>query len=390
MIGDSDRREQWLRASQDITGALLSGDDPRAALRVVAERARLLADAPIAVIAVPDEDNAANLIFDVVDGVGMGGEKVNGLSVPIAETGSGHVYLSGRSMIFNQYGDKVRARSKDPEGELPERVTELDSSVAVPLSFADEVLGVLLLARFHGQPEFTNADLELAESFAAHAAVAIQFGRAAEARRMLAIFEDRDRIARDLHDLVIQRLFAIGLGLEGVSMQSEPKTADRLTAFTKQLDETIREIRRTIFSLQEEPDGQTSLRTEMLRCVREVTAALGFEPKVSFDGPLDSLVPDVVRPDLLATLREALSNAARHAKASAVDVDIRVDRDGTELVLSVTDDGVGPPDEPGRRSGLSNLASRAERWRGSFTFKPAPGGGAALNWTVQLPREARV
>jgi signal transduction histidine kinase len=386
---EEDQRELWLRASHDITSTLLSGTDPKAALLLVAERARLVGRAPIAVIALPDEDNPANLVFDVVDGVGMGGAKVNGMSVPIAETGSGQVFTTGKSAIFTQYGGHVVARSKDPDSEFPPGVTELDSSVAVPLAFADEVLGVLVLARFHGDPEFTEAELKMAETFAAHAAVALEFARAGDDRRRLAVFEDRDRIARDLHDLVIQRLFAIGLGLEGLGPLLGKEAGGRVAGFVRQLDETIREVRRTIFSLQEEPDGQASLRTEMLRCVQEATAILGFEPRVSFEGPLDSLVPDVVRPDLLATLREALSNAARHSRAKRVSVEVRVDRGGSGLELAVLDDGVGPPPEPHRDSGLANLRDRAKRWHGSMTFDPAPDGGAELRWSVLLPREVR-
>jgi signal transduction histidine kinase len=389
MTVEGEKREQWLRASRDITSVLLSGADPRAALRIVAERARLIAEAPVAVIALPDEDNPENLVFDVVAGVGMGAEKVSGMSVPIAETGSGHVFTTGKAAIFPQYGGHVVARSDDPEVRFPARVSELDSSVAVPLAFAGEVLGVLVLARFHGDPEFTQAELEMAETFAAHAAVALEFARAAEDRRRLAVFEDRDRIARDLHDLVIQRLFAIGLGLEGLSSALSKDEAGRVAGFVRQLDETIREVRRTIFSLQEEPDGHQSLRTEMLRCVQETTGVLGFEPRVSFDGPLDSLVPDVVRPDVLATLREALSNAARHSGGSQVSVVVRVDRDGSGLSLAVTDNGVGPPEGPHRRSGLANLAGRAERWHGSMSFVPVPAGGAELRWNVRLPREER-
>jgi signal transduction histidine kinase len=163
----------------------------------------------------------------------------------------------------------------------------------------------------------------------------------------------------------------------------------RVAGFVRQLDETIHEVRRTIFSLQEEPDGRASLRTELLRCAQEATAMLGFEPRVSFDGPLDSLVPDVVRPDLFATLREALSNAARHSGAARVSVEVRVDRAGSGLALCVTDDGVGPPGETLRRSGLANLAGRAKRWHGTLTFDPAPGGGTQLRWSVRLPREER-
>jgi signal transduction histidine kinase len=382
------QRELWLRASHDITSSLLSGTDPKAALLLVAERARMLAGAPVALIALPDDDNPDNLVFGVIDGIGTGMDKANGQSIPIVETGTGHVFATGRSAVFRQYGGHVGAKPIEPTEDFSSAVTDLlGSSVAVPLAYADEVLGVLVLARFHGDPAFTQDELEMAEAFATHAAVALEFARAGDDRRRLAVFEDRDRIARDLHDLVIQRLFAIGLGLEGLGPLLSREAGARVAKFVRELDETVREVRRTIFSLQEEPDSQVSLRTEMLRCVQEATAVLGFEPRVSFEGPLDSLVPDVVRPDLLATLREALSNAARHSQAKRVSVEVRVDRHGAGLGLVVSDDGVGPSADRTRSSGLGNLADRAKRWHGSMSFEPAPGGGAEMRWTVVLPQE---
>jgi signal transduction histidine kinase len=201
------------------------------------------------------------------------------------------------------------------------------------------------------------------------------------------VYQDRDRIARDLHDLVIQRLFAVGLGLQGVNRQiEEPAVTARLAEAVNNIDLTIRDIRRSIFSLQEvaEHAGGTSLRTELLRAVQEPVAAFGFEPRLSFVGPLDSLVPDEVRADLLATLREALANAARHAGARNVHVEVAVDADGERLSLVVRDDGRGVDADAMAGAGLANMAARAKRWRGECVVGALPAEGTEVRWTVPL------
>ncbi|MGH3439650.1 MAG: GAF domain-containing protein [Sciscionella sp.] len=385
LFDQTQRREFWLRASHDITTSLLEGTAPATALRLIAERARQVADAPVAAVALPDEANSANLVFDVVDGVGMGAEKLTGLSVPIAETGSGRVFATGKASILQHYGAHVVSRSDDPTVRFPPRIAELDSAVAVPLAVGGEILGVLVVARFRGDVAFSGAELQMAQMFAGQAALALEFGRAEEDRRRLAVFEDRDRIARDLHDLVIQRLFAIGLGLQGMSrLIVRKEVVDRVAGFVQDVDQTIRDVRRSIFSLQEAREGYAGLRAELLRAVQESTVALGFEPRIDFDGPLDSLVPDTVREDLLATLREALSNVSRHAVAEEVSVEVRVQRDGRALSLTVTDDGIGLPESPHRRSGLGNLDRRAKRWGGTLRLRRPAVGGTCLRWHVPL------
>ncbi|MBP2328761.1 signal transduction histidine kinase [Kibdelosporangium banguiense] len=192
-----------------------------------------------------------------------------------------------------------------------------------------------------------------------------------------------------LHDQVIQRLFAIGLGLQGLSrLMVKPDLGRRVAGFVEEIDQTIREIRRSIFSLQEDPGtGPVSLRGELLRVIQEGAGALGFEPTVNMDGPLDSLVPDDLRPDVLATLRETLSNAARHAQASTVLITINVDREGRGLKLAIKDDGKGMPGEPQRHSGLANITERANRWHGTCDIDTAVGSGTTITWTVPLPTQ---
>ncbi|UMP06486.1 GAF domain-containing protein [Amycolatopsis sp. EV170708-02-1] len=376
------RRERWLEASYHVTGALLTDQDLTATLRLIAERARVVAGGTAGAVARPRGDG--HLVFEIVEPPGPDSDRLAGIAVPAEGTATGLAFTTGKPVVVRDYGEKVVEYQGGRGAVMPAAIKDLDSTVAVPLIVGEEKLGVLLVAKFRDRTPFSAYDVQLAETFAAHAALAVEFARAQQDRQRLAVFEDRDRIARDLHDLVIQRLFAIGLGLEGLSrLASEPAVADRVTGFAHEIDRTIREIRNSIFSLQEPAEAQGSLRSELLRVALD--AGCASEPRVGFDGPLDSTVPDTVRTDLIATLREALSNVVRHAAATTVSVDVAVDRDGRWLELSVVDDGVGMPAEPGHRSGVTNLAERAARWNGTFRVAARPEGGTRLDWSVELP-----
>jgi two-component system, NarL family, sensor histidine kinase DevS len=203
----------------------------------------------------------------------------------------------------------------------------------------------------------------------------------AVARAEREVFEERDRIARDLHDLVIQRLFADGMSLQSVLTTSvAPEIATRIEAVADDLDTTIRQIRSTIFALQRPMEVATGLRARLLEITASAASTLGFEPKVYFDGPIDALVPDRVAEHLSAVLREALSNVARHAQATAVEVSVVA---GDEVALSILDNGRGIG-ETSRRSGLANLAQRAELLGGALVVDSQPGVGTKLEWVVPL------
>ncbi|GDY28699.1 histidine kinase [Gandjariella thermophila] len=383
------QRELWLQASNEITGALLSGQSTSSVLELIAHRARVVAGAAVAAIALTG-DGAEDLALEVVDGPSA--KALEGRTVPV--TGAmGEVLRSSRPVVLEGptepatwLGDVSMERLAD--------VKDLTSVLLVPLAAGEHVLGVLLVAKEQGRPPFTDADGQMVQTFAAQAALTLEFARAQEDRQRLAVFQDRDRIARDLHDLVIQRLFATGLGLAGMArLVVRPEVAERLQGFVNDLDQTIRDIRRSIFSLQEVPEdlGQVSLRGQLLRTAQEAAGPLGFEPRLSFDGPLDTTVPETVRADLLATLREALSNAARHAHARTVRVEVSVDSHGEQLNLRVRDDGRGVDPDAARGSGLVNMTERAARWGGSCTLRSVAGSGAELCWSVPLgaPRAAQ-
>jgi two-component system, NarL family, sensor histidine kinase DevS len=261
------------------------------------------------------------------------------------------------------------------------------SFLGVPVRVRDEVFGNLYLTDKTSGEVFTDIDEELVVGLAAAAGVAIENARLHARIQDLARAEDRDRIARDLHDTIIQRLFATGLSLQGAAtlIQADPGTAaQRVTSAVDDLDMTVKHIRSVIFGLEVRSKvAGPGLRSRILDVARHAAPGLGTDPRVVFEGPLDAATPDPVAEDAVATLREALSNVARHARATRVDVFVAV-RDG-ELVLCVTDDGVVPP-PPGapRGRGLDNMTTRATRRGGSFALDAAEPTGTRLAWRVPL------
>lgn len=266
---------------------------------------------------------------------------------------------------------------------FPPNHPPMRSFLGVPIRVRDEVFGNLYLTDKMSAEVFTDVDEELAIGLASAAAVAIDNARLHARVQELALVTDRERIARDLHDTVIQRLFATGLSLQGTArlVRSDPAaTETRIEAAVDDLDLTVKHIRSAIFGLESTRIGGPGLRDGVLSLLREAAGALGFEPKVLFDGEVDTSVPEEVATELLATLREALSNVARHAGASRVDVSLIV---SDEVLLRVVDDGVGPPgpDAP-RGHGLKNMAARAERHGGRLDLLPGPPSGTVLEWRV--------
>ncbi|MDQ1644548.1 MAG: hypothetical protein QOJ50_732 [Cryptosporangiaceae bacterium] len=363
------RRELWLQASTLITSRLLQGMKENEALQLVVDHARSVAGSEHASVAVPDEDTG-DPVFRVA--AGLGAAELPGTVLrhpsPVHD-----VLATGQPRV-------VACLPAGDDGVLRD-LHDIGPVVLVPLTAGASVLGVLAVGNGPGGLAFTDADMVMVTGFAAHAALALEFARARQDSQRLAVFEDRDRIARDLHDLVIQRLFAVGLGLQGLGRATGRPEVGGLV---DDVDETIREIRRTIFSLQEMPGETAGLRSQVLAVAAEAAAPLGFAPRVSFDGPVDMAIPDSLRPDIVATLREALSNAARHAGATAVDVDLRMDTASDRLLLTIRDNGRGIGADHPHGRGLFNLAERARRWGGTMTMDSRTGPGTALSWEVPL------
>lgn len=268
---------------------------------------------------------------------------------------------------------------------FPPHHPPMTSFLGVPILARGEVFGNLYLTEKAGGGEFTEDDEQLIVALATAAGVAIENARLHARARELDVVTDRERIARDLHDTVIQRLFATGLLLQGASRMAGSTNAElgeRIQEAVDDLDETIRQIRSTIFALGVHQAG-ASLRAEILDVIAEYSQTLGFDPRVRLDGPIDAAVPDDVAEHILSVLREALSNVARHANARRVDVLLDV---GDDVLLRVTDDGVGPSSEGGAGFGLRNMRSRAETLGGKMTLEPAMGGGSRLEWRIPMSR----
>ena len=263
---------------------------------------------------------------------------------------------------------------------FPPNHPPMRSFLGVPIRIRDQVFGNLYLTDKTTAEVFTDIDEELVVGLAAAAAVAVENARLHLRVRELALIEDRDRIARDLHDTVIQRLFATGLRLQGTArMAQTPELADRIASAVDDLDLTVKYIRTAIFGLESSKVAAAGLRHRVLTLTGESAGPLGFEPRVLFDGPVDSVAEDVAI-DVLAVLREALANVARHAGAKQVEVELTADRD---VVLRVTDDGIGLPEK--RRAagrGLANMAARATALGGSMVAKAGAAGGTTVEWRV--------
>ncbi|OJF12322.1 GAF domain-containing sensor histidine kinase [Couchioplanes caeruleus] len=346
------RRERWLSAAAEITSVLLGTVRRKEALQLIARRAREIAEAELVLVLLADPGDGRYTI-EVADG---------------ADAMVGRVL----DVDVDALGDMSLAEVADWPAPVPD-----GPALAAPLAGADLPQGVLIVAGawFGG-----HDDAALLESFAGQAALALERARAQEERELLVVLEDRERIARDLHDVVIQRLFATGMQLQGVAPHAlHPEAAARVNAAVDDLDATIRDIRRSIFELRA-PAG-ASLRTELRDAVEAAAGALGFRPSLDVSGPVDSAVPDDVVPELLAVLREALSNVARHARASAVRVSVRAA--GGEVTIRVEDDGVGT-DPAAARGGLVNMGERARDLGGTFDVAAAPAGGTVLTWRVPL------
>jgi signal transduction histidine kinase len=372
------RQQRWIQASAEVTTRLLSGSEPGEVLAGITRQARELSGADLAVLALPDEEGR-RLTIAYADGDGA--DAIRGLMLPPGESLSGRVLATGEPLTTTDFAADERA-SQAARGAM----SQIGPAVVFPLGAPGNVRGVLTVGRRHGASPFPQTQADVVALFAAQAGVALELAASRAEAERLSLYEDRDRIARDLHDLVIQRLYATGMSLEGtMPMITKPEVANRITNAVDAMDETIKDIRATIFALQaHDATGQSNLRGDIVVLVEEMTPVLGFAPSLRLGAGLGAPVSPELAGQVLASLREALSNAARHADARQVDVTVDVAPDGMLTVL-VIDDGAGIP-AGAHRSGLRNLAERAENLGGKLGLSPAdptaPTPGTRLEWRV--------
>ncbi|MEV6053620.1 GAF domain-containing sensor histidine kinase [Streptomyces sp. NPDC052107] len=373
---DARLRERWQRANSEISHSLMSGTERAESLGLIAERAREISDSALAAVAMPME-GTKSLTVEIA--VGVDAEAHRGLVLPMGESLMGLAYTATAPVTS---GDVVHDARITPE---PPRFEGLGPAVAVPIGTGESgVRGVVLVAREAGRSVFLQKETELLQGFAAQAAIAMELADRRQDAQQIALLEDRDRIARDLHDLAIQRLFATGMTLQSAGRFIEhPEACERVLRAVDDLDETIKIIRSTIFGLRARTGTVASgLRARVVRATGEATPVLGFAPSVRVEGLVDTDVPPEIAEHVVAVLTEALTNIARHAHADRAQVVLTTD--GREVRLRVSDNGVGIP-SGGRRSGLLNMAERAEDLGGRFEVTSPEGGGAALDWHVPLP-----
>ncbi|MGW1589848.1 sensor histidine kinase [Streptomyces sp. NPDC002386] len=373
---EAQRRQRWLTASNDLTRSLLSGAEPSAVLESFTAKVREVAGAALVTLAVPVGDRG-ELVIEAASGAGA--EKVRGLVLPPSALAA-KVFTSGETITSD-------ALSADPRAEGGSAsVVELGPAFFVPLGTPDHVRGVLQVANLPGGALFADAVSDMVTGFGNQAALALDVAEHRRDAERMVVLDDRDRIARDLHDLVIQRLFAGALSLQSTlgRVSDRPQASERIQRVVDDLDDTIKIIRSTIYALRERDQARrgSGLRAQLVAATERATESLGFAPALRMTGLLDTVVSAEQGEQLLAVLGEALSNAARHAHATSVDVGVEV-TDAT-LRLRVADDGRGIDPAVTRRSGLANLRRRAEEMAGSFAVSANEPSGTVVEWTVPL------
>ena len=367
---DGRRRERWMAAAQEVSTAMLSGADEDDALRLIALRSRQVADACASALVLPGWEG--RWVLEIADGEGA--ESLIGTVMP----------AEGRavSVVRAGVGRRVTELSTEPSMLVP-TLRAYGPALYAPLVSGEDHVGVLMLLRHVGEREFTDADLATAQTFAGQAALALQLADGRRRSEEAELLEERARISRDLHDLVVQELFAMGMRLSRLRERADPAVVASLDSSLESLDRVVRQIRSTIRALRD-PDDATGLVDRLHGEANRAHISLGFHPQLQLHPVigLDDLVPSDIADDVVAVVREGLSNAARHARARSVTV--HVEADDRQVVAEVRDDGVGVPAEADRRSGLDNLTERARRHDGDCTTTAREGGGTVLSWRASL------
>jgi len=371
---ESRRRQDWLRAAADLSQYLLGcQDDASAVLQRIVSVVRTLLDGDTAALVVPQEGGTT---LAIVAAEGAGAAALHGLVLPSEGSMTQQAMDLGRGL----HADLQRTGT-GPEADLA-TLAPLGPLLALPLGGGTRSQGAILTARRPGALPFTQAELRMAETFAGQAAVAVQLVEARTDRQRLSGMEQRDQIAQALHGDVVQRLVGIGTGVQALAQEvREPAIRQRLERGVQEVDETIRQIRSSIFTLLAAPPTARSLATVVEDLVEELRLALDLPVDLRLDGPLDWPAEAGLVRDVEAVLREALTNVSKYARASRVEVGVRTD--GTTLALAVADDGVGLGAST-RRSGLDNLGRRAERYGGRLSIDEMTEGGLSLTWAIPL------
>ncbi|MFV0427300.1 MAG: GAF domain-containing sensor histidine kinase [Beutenbergiaceae bacterium] len=363
-------RERWLAVGQEVTTAMLEGSEAEDALELIAARLRVVAEADAACLVLPGMGE--DWVIEIADGAAA--PELVGILMPTQ--GRAHRVLASRSGIV------VRSFERTTSLRVPQ-FGQFGPALYAPLVVGEQSTGVIILLRARGAPEFTPTELQIAESFARQAALALELAQARRSQDRAALLDERARIARDLHDLAIQHLFATGLAIAHARDDLPSSASGKLGQALAGLDEAIAQIREIVHALHR--DAVPTDPMERVRRELDLTSsALGFEPALrllpnalTVESWAQAATLELID-DVVAVVREGLSNAAKHARADTVAVEVEV---GTAAVdIRVVDDGRGIATDRSRSSGLANLARRAENWGGTFQVQPGDDGGTVLSW----------
>lgn len=368
---DARRRASWLEACMEVTGRMLSDDrmaEPdKVALDLIADKALRESGSQLALILVP---NGGVSSYAVAGAAGADGAKFAGSILPLDSAEIRAVAATGTPACVDEAGDIL-----GPVDGLSVR-----KLLAIDLSAQGAHHGLLLLVRAPGTGPFAKTDVDMGAVFGSHVALALELDRIHRLREQLVVFTDRDRIARDLHDVVIQRLFAAGLSIQSLRRFTTGEPAlSRIDAVTAELDETIRDLRNTIYSLRASSGEQELLSSRILQTVRNTTRSLPFAPHLTLTGAVDSVLDDGTVTNTLAVISEGLSNAVRHSGAEAISVSVSAENG--MLTVTIEDNGRGFSD-PVFGNGLMNMEQRALELNGSHSIKSVPEQGTTLVWSV--------
>lgn len=379
LYADTERRRRWHEVTAEITQLMLGEVDSQQALQLIATRAREVSGSVVGAVLLRAD---GHLVVEALDGPATF-QHFLGRTISLEQPGLTDILDGDDQVVIEDLSSVVKENGRLTEA--PE-LEDLGRTILAPLPAGTSTTGgILVVAAATGATPAVTPGTDLVRMFANQATLALDRAQAQRDQSVLAVLEDRDRIARDLHDLVIQRLFATGLQLQGMQRMVRPDVQERITRAVNDIDTTIRDLRAAIFELHHQPE-QNSLRADVQTLVAEYAEPLGFRPRLDCNGPLDTAVPASARPQIIAAIRESLSNVVRHAEATDVLVEVTVT--GTDVVARVTDNGVGIADDT-RQSGLRNLRERAEALGGAVQVAPNDPHGTVLELRAPLGTHPR-
>ncbi|MGW4370611.1 GAF domain-containing protein [Nocardia takedensis] len=369
-------RQRWLEATRDVATELLGNADSAEVLEVIVQRTLALTESAVTFVARPEDlevpvEDITDLV--VVAVAGARADTLLGVHIPVDRSHSGEVFRSGRPA-------SVEKLAYNPFGDTDD---EYGPALILPLRAGGAVIGVLTALRPPDTAPLESSAQQMMGVIADQAALALRLADTQARMRELDVLSDRDRIARDLHDHVIQRLFTVGLALQSTAQRTKsPDIRSRLTTTIEDVQTIVQDIRHSIFDLHGNNAADSSNYRKYLHdIVVDTTAEADLHTTVRLAGPVTALSPPL-SDHVEAVLRESVSNVVRHAHATNLSVELRI---GDEVTIEIVDDGRGIDTAKTRRSGLANLAARADEAGGSFEIAPNPGGGTILRWSAPLP-----